>query len=212
MADPDLLAPLTESALSAIAASGHVRSFPARMVLIHEGDVGDSLFIILSGKVKVYATSEDGREVVIDFHGAGEYVGEMSLAGAPRSASVATVEATTCAIVRRETFREFVLAHPEFALNLIEKLIARARLATENVKSLALSDVYGRLRRLLASLALEADGHLVVGERLTQQEIAARIGASRDMVSRLLKDLVAGGYLRIDNRTITIVRKLPAAW
>jgi CRP/FNR family cyclic AMP-dependent transcriptional regulator len=209
-ADP--LAPLEEGTLRAIAASGVVRSFPKNTVLIHEGDVGDSLYIVLSGKVKVYASNEAGKEVVIDFHGPGEYLGEMSLDGAPRSASVITVLPTTCAVVNRAHFREFILAYPDFALHLIERLIGRARLATENMKSLALSDVYGRLVRLLGSLVQDADGRQVVPERLTQQDIADRIGASRDMISRLMKDLVAGGYLAVEDRTITVLRKLPPAW
>jgi len=198
--------------LRAIAASGVVRQFPKNMVLINEGDQGDSLYIVLSGKVKVFASNEAGKEVVIDFHGPGEYVGEMSLDGAPRSASVMTVEPTACAVVSRAHFREFVLTHPDFALHLIEKLIGRVRLATENVKSLALSDVYGRLARLLQALAQERDGRQVITEKLTQQDIAERVGASRDMISRLMKDLVAGGYLAIAERTITILKRLPSAW
>jgi len=212
MSAANLFAPLAPSTLREIAESGVVRSFPKSAVLINEGERGDSLFIVLSGRVKVYATSDAGKEVVIDFHGPGEYVGEMSLDGEARSASVMTVEPTTCAIVKRDQFRDFVLAHPAFALNMIEKLIARMRKTTENVKSLALSDVYGRLVRLLNGLAKTVDGRTVVSERLTQQEIADRVGASRDMISRLLKDLVAGGYLSVHDRIITIEKKLPSAW
>lgn len=204
--------PLADATLAAIAASGVTRAFPKSTVLIHEGDVGDALYIILSGRVKVYASNEEGKEVVIDFHGPGEYVGEMSLDGSPRSASVMTVESTTCAIVNRAQFHDFLLAHPDFAWHLIEKLIHRVRVATENVKSLALSDVYGRLVRLLNTLAQPSDGQWVVPEKLTQQEIAARVGASRDMIGKLMKDLVAGGYLSVEDRTITIHRKLPLGW
>lgn len=208
----DPLAPLAEATLREIAAAGVVRSYPRNAVLINEGDQGDTLFIVITGKVKVYASNAAGKEVVIDFHGPGEYVGEMSLDGSPRSASVVTTEPSTCAVVGRAQFREFILAHPDFALHLIEKLIHRARLATDNMKALALSDVYGRLVRLLHSLAIEDDGRLVVPEKLTQQDIAERVGSSRDMISRLMKDLVAGGYLAVEDRTITILRKLPPAW
>ena len=208
----DPYAPLEDATLREVAAAGVVRSYPKNAVLINEGDVGDALYIVLSGRLKVYASSESGKEVVIDFHGPGEYVGEMSLAGAPRSASVVTVEPTTCAIVGRAHFREFVLAHPDFALHLIEKLIHRVRHTTESVKSLALSDVYGRLVQLLNALACNVDGKLVVPERLTQQDIAERVGASRDMISRLLKDLVGGGYLKIEDRVITILKKPPPGW
>lgn len=204
--------PLREDALRAIAASGVVRQFPKQTVLIHEGDVGDSLYIILAGRVKVYASNAAGREVVINFHGAGEYVGEMSLDGAPRSASVITVEPTTCAIVNRAQFRDFLAANPDFAQHLIHTLIHRARSATENVKSLALSDVYGRLVRLLNALAVQHDGRLAVLEKLTQQDIADRVGASRDMIGKLMKDLVGGGYLLVEDRQITILKKLPPGW
>ena len=209
-ADP--LSPIRQETLREIAATGVVRQFPKQTVLIHDGDTGDTLYIILAGRVKVYASNAAGREVVIDFHGPGECLGEMSLDGSPRSASVITVEPTTCAIVSRAHFREFILVHPDFAMYLIEKLIHRVRVTTDNVKSLALSDVYGRLARLLNALATEIDGKLAVREKLTQQDIADRVGASRDMIGKLMKDLVAGGYLAVEDRTITILRKLPTGW
>ena len=204
--------PLPPDGLRALAATAVVRRFPRNAVLINEGEQGDSLFIVLSGRLKVYAGNEAGKEIVIDFHGPGECVGELSLDGAPRSASVKTVEPTSCAVVNRAQFREFIREHPDFALYLISKLIQRARLATENMKSLALSDVYGRLVRLLQSLAQECDGRQIIPEKLTQQEIAERVGASRDMISRLMKDLVAGGYLAVEGRGIVILKRLPPAW
>ena len=204
--------PLQSDTLDAISASGVIRTFPRNSILINEGDVGDSLFIIVSGRVKVFASNEQGREFIIDFHGPGEYVGEMSLDGERRSASVVTVEPTTCAVVNRAQFREFILAHPDFALHLIERLIHRVRVTTSNLKSLALSDVYGRLVRLLNALALATDGKHVVPEKLTQQDIADRVGASRDMIGKLMKDLIAGGYLAVEDRTISILKKLPTGW
>ena len=204
--------PLREETLRAIAASGVVRPFPKQTILIHEGDVGDSLYIVLSGRVKVYASNAAGREVVLAFYGPGEYVGEMSLDGSPRSASVMTVEPTTCAIVNRAQLRDFLAENPDFAKHLIDKLIMRVRTSTESIKSLALSDVYGRFVRLLNALAVESNGKLAVRERLTQQDIADRVGASRDMIGKLMKDLVAGGYLAIEDRMISIVKKLPPGW
>ena len=210
---PDPFAPLHPETLRAIAASGVIRTFPKNTVLINEGDVGDALYVVLSGRVKVFASNEAGREFVIDFHGPGEYVGEMSLDGSPRSASVITVEPTTCAVVNRAHFRDFILAHPDFAMHLIERLIQRLRVTSGNLKSLALSDVYGRMARLLNALAQPTgDGKMVVPEKLTQQDIADRVGASRDMIGKLMKDLTAGGYLAVEDRTITILRKLPTGW
>ena len=209
----DPFSPLEEATLRAIAETGIVRTFPKNTVLIHEGDSGDALYIVLSGRVKVYASNAQGREFAIAFHGPGEYVGEMTLDGGVRSASVVTIDPTVCAVVHREQFREFVLKNPDFALHLIEKLINRVRATTEDVKSLALTDVYGRLVRLLNTLAVaNADGTATVPEKLTQQAIAERVGASRDMIGKLFKDLVAGGYLAIEDRTITVLRKLPTGW
>jgi len=208
----DQLTPLQPETLRAIASTGVIRTFPKNTVLINEGDVGDGLYVILSGRVKVYASNEAGREFVIDFHGPGEYVGEMTLDGAPRSASVITVEPTTTAVVNRAHFRDFILAHPDFALHLIERLIHRVRVTTGNLKSLALSDVYGRMARLLNALAQPVDGRMVVPEKLTQQDIADRVGASRDMIGKLMKDLTGGGYITVEDRTITLLRKLPTGW
>jgi CRP/FNR family cyclic AMP-dependent transcriptional regulator len=208
----DPFAPLQDETLRSIATSGVVRTFPRNTVLINEGDVGDALYVILSGRVKVFSSNEAGREFVIDFHGPGEYIGEMTLDGAPRSASVMTVEPTTCAVVNRAQFRDFILVHPDFAMHLIDRLIHRLRVTTGNLKSLALSDVYGRLVRLLNTLAQDVDGRQVVPEKLTQQDIADRVGASRDMIGKLMKDLVAGGYLAVEERTIVILKKLPTGW
>jgi len=199
--------------LREIARQGGVRAYPANAVLINEGDTSDSLFIVLSGRVKVYSNNADGKEIVITTHGPGEYVGELALDGGVRSASVMTLEPTTCSVVSGANLREFVAAHPAFASHLIMKLIRSVREATESVKSLALEDVYERAIRLLNELSDPIEGgQRRVRERLTQQDIADRIGASREMVSRIFKDLTAGGYLDLSSGRIVIVRKPPAAW
>jgi CRP/FNR family cyclic AMP-dependent transcriptional regulator len=195
-----------------LASRGQVRTFPKNAVIINEGDRGDTLFVILSGRVKVYVSDDDGREMILDMHGAGDYVGEMSLDGRPRSASVMTLDPTTCSVLARDELREAIGRNPDIAMAIIEKLIERARIATDNVKNLALMDVYGRVARLLLSLAREENGKLVVPDRMTQQDIADRVGASRDMISRIFKDLTVGGYVTVENRQITINRKPPARW
>lgn len=196
-----------------LAQRGQIRSLARNTVFINEGDQGDSLFVILSGRVKVFVADADGREMVLDIHGPGDYVGEMALDGRPRAASVITMEPTVCSVLTRDALREAIAGNPDFAMNLICTLIERARIATENVRNLALMDVYGRVARLLLSLAVEQpDGKMVVPERLTQQDIADRVGASRDMVSRIFKDLTAGGYVTVVDRQITINRKPPARW
>lgn len=207
-----LLNAIGDPMIRELASRGQTRTFPKNAVIINEGDRGDTLFVILSGKVKVYVSDDDGREMILDMHDAGEYVGEMSLDGRPRSASVMTLEPTTCSVLSRDELRAAIARNPDIAMTIIEKLIERARIATDNVKNLALMDVYGRVARLLLSLAKEENGKLVVPDRMTQQDIADRVGASRDMISRIFKDLTVGGYVTVENRQITINRKPPARW
>lgn len=204
--------PLQDSLLQAIADRGGVRHYPANAVLVTEDDQSDSLFIILRGRVKAYGAGADGREVVYSTQGVGEYFGEMTLDGGPRSASVMTLEATTCAVVPGAEVRDFLAHHPDFALHLVKKLIRLARASTDQVKSLALDDVYGRIARLLRTLAREEDGVLVVPDKLTQQDIAERVGSSREMVSRIFKPLTEGGYVEVRGGRIALLKKLPARW
>jgi len=206
-------APVLDSALlSEIAARGGVRRYPANAVLINEGDEADSLYIILSGRVKVFATSEAGKQVILNQHGPGEYVGELALDGGLRSASVMTLEPTTCAVVNGANWREFVAAHPAFAQHLILNLIQRVRRLTGSVKSLALDDVYTRIIALLFSLSVPEGERRIVPDKLTQQDIAEHVGASREMVSRVFKELVAGGYVAVQAGRIVVLKTPPAAW
>lgn len=211
-ADADLLAALP-APLRDLAAQGTIRRYRANTTLIEEQDRGDTLFIVLSGSLRIYCADPNGREITLAIYGPGEYVGEMSLDGGPRSASVAAEEASVCAVVTGLTLRQHLAANPEFTLELIRRLIRRTRLATESARSLALLDAYGRLARLLDSLAVaRADGTRVVVQRLTHREISQRIGCSRELVSRLLKDLQQGGYLVVEAQRYTLLRKLPAKW
>jgi CRP/FNR family cyclic AMP-dependent transcriptional regulator len=206
---------LDDALLRKIAERGGVRTYPPNSIIINEGEKSDTFFIILSGRVKVFGSDAAGNQVVYATHGTGEYVGEMTLDGGTRTASVVTLEKTTCAVVAGGELRDFIAQHPDFALNLIRKLIRRARDATEGVKNLALLDVYGRICVLLMSLAEQDEsrgGALQIRERLTQQDVADRVGSSREMVSRIFKDLVAGGYLAIESGKLTLLRKLPAHW
>lgn len=203
---------LTAEELRAISAHAQTRAFPRNAVVLNEGDRTDSLYIILEGRVKAFVADPDGKEVMLSTQGAGEYFGEMVLDEGPRSASIMTLEPSRFLIVPKTDFKQFLLQNPAFAVRVIEKLIHRVRALTENVRSLALMDVYGRVARLLLELAVERDGRLIISERLTQKDIASRIGASREMVSLILKDLTVGGYIRNEGHTIVIVRTPPPRW
>lgn len=183
-------------------------------IVIHEGDEALSLYLIVSGAVKVFLSDDNGKQIVVNTQHEGEYFGELALLDdAPRSASVMTTEASTFLVLNKHDFDHILREHPTMALPIMRQLASRVRLLSENVKSLALLDVYGRLARTLLMLAEPGDdGRLAVREKLTQQELANRIGASREMVARILKDLATGGYISIEKRRITINEKLPAAY
>lgn len=203
---------LPQSLLDAIAPHGQTRSFPAQAILINEGDATDSLYIVLSGRVKVYASSDDGRELVLTEYGPGSYFGELSLDGERRSASIKAIEACSCRVVQGSELRAFLSAHPDFALHLTRKLIRMVRRLTEQLRSIALQDVYGRVVRVLTELSEPVGTERVLRHKLTQQDIADRIGSSREMVNRIMKELAAGGYVVQRNGRLVILRKLPLAW
>jgi CRP/FNR family cyclic AMP-dependent transcriptional regulator len=204
---------LTPALLEAIHQRGNVRSYPANAILINEGDTHESLYIVLNGRVKAYAAGEKGREVVLHELGPGEYFGELSLDGEPRSVSVKTLEPTTCCVVQGAELRDFLGHHPDFALHLTHKLIGMVRRLTEQVKSLALQDVYGRVVRVLMELSEPEGDHRVIRTRLTQQDIADRVGSSREMVNRIMKELTVGGYVVVrEDKQLALLKKLPAAW
>ncbi|WP_395701100.1 Crp/Fnr family transcriptional regulator [Aquabacterium sp.] len=199
--------------LRELVSRGQIRRYRKGTLLIQEGDLGDTLFIILSGRLRAFSAGERDREITYGVYGRGEYLGEMSLDGGPRSASVITMEASTCAVVTRRTLENFIAEHPQFAFELLAKVIRRARQATLGARQLALNDVYGRLKLLLDRLAVEApEGQRIVPERLTHKDIANRIGASREMVSRQLKDLENGQFIDLVDGLIRLRKPLPARW
>ncbi len=203
---------LPKALLDAIAQRGDIRSFPAHAILINEGDTSDSLYIVLAGRLKVYVSSDDGRDMVLAEYGPGEYLGELSLDHDKRSASVQALEPCTCCVVQGAQLREFLVEHPDFALHLAHKLIRMVRRLTEQVKSLALQDVYHRVVRVLTELSDPVGDERVLRRKLTQQDIADRVGSSREMVNRVLKDLTAGGYVSLREGRHVIHGKLPHAW
>ena len=200
--------------VKALAAMGQQRRYAARTLLIQEGDLGDNIFVVLRGRVRVFSSDNKGKEITLGIYGANEYVGEMALDGGARSASVEALEATTCSVVTRAQLRSHIAANPDFAFEMMGRLIRRARLATESARSLALIDVYGRLTRLLNELAgpPRADGSRSIQERFTHQELAGRVVCSREMISRLLKDLEQGRYIQTQDRRILLLKNLPARW
>jgi CRP/FNR family cyclic AMP-dependent transcriptional regulator len=207
-----LFSGLPAKELAEIEQHGTVKSYKKNTIVINQDDETYSLYVILSGSVKVFISGEDGREAVLNHQSAGDYFGDLALIDRqPRVASVMTTEPSTLMIISREDFLRCLSKNPEIAINLIKPMTSRMRMLARNVSSLALLDVYGRVARTLLDEAREVDGRLLT-EKLTQQEIADMVGASRAMVSRILKDLKTGGYISIEKKRITILQKLPARW
>jgi len=203
---------LPEAELRALSERTVTRSYPKQAIIVSEGDESDSLYMILSGRVKIYLSDETGKELILAIKGAGQYFGEMVLDEQPRSASVMTLEPAQFAILSRADFRAFLLTHAAVALQLVQNLIRVARGLNQNVRSLAMLDVYGRVARILLELAVQQNGKLIIPERLTQKDIAARVGASREMINRILRDLTTGGYVSVEDGRITINKAPPARW
>lgn len=200
--------------VQALAAIGAVRRYRAKALLIQQGDRGDTIFILQTGQLRVFLADTEGKEVTLALYGPGEYVGEMSLDGGPRSANVEATEASVCAAITREQLLHYIGQHPDFALEMMAKLIRRARLATESAGHLALIDVYGRLRLLLESWTGPplADDSRPLMRKTTHLQLAQHLACSREMVSRLLKDLENGGFIRQTRGQVVLLRALPQKW
>jgi CRP/FNR family cyclic AMP-dependent transcriptional regulator len=203
---------LNKSELEEISRHGVPREFRARTVLLSEGDRSDAIYIILEGRVRVFVSDGEGREALLSIMGPGEYFGELALDEGPRSASVMTLEACRMLVIPASDLADFVKRNPAFAMHFIRRLISKIRELTESVRSLALMDAYGRVARLLLEQSVSEGGVRFIPERMTQAEIASRVGCSREMVSRIFKDLVQGGYVTLETDRIVVNRKPPARW
>ena len=210
--DPIHTVPMSD-ALRALAGRGTPRKLRKGVQIITEGDRGDTLYIVLAGRLRAYSAAPDGREVTYGEYGPGEYVGELGLDGGLRSANVETLAPSLCVIVTRPTLEAYLSENPAFAIELLSKVIWLARVATQNLQQMALLRVYGRLRVLLERHALpQADGTRLWGPAASHATIAGQLGCTRPMISRLMKDLERGGYIQVGRRRVLLLRGLPAKW
>jgi CRP/FNR family transcriptional regulator, cyclic AMP receptor protein len=190
------------------------KTVPKGTVVMTEGTIGDSLFAIAKGRVKVFIGDEDGREIILKFLGPGDFFGEMSMIDSqPRSASVSTLETSVFKVLSQTAFEECLARAPRIGTIVMQALAKRLREADRKISTLALMDVYGRVANTLLELAIDVNGKKVVGEKLSQQDIANMVGASREMVNRILKDLSERGYITVESKLITIHdEKLPPSF
>jgi CRP/FNR family transcriptional regulator, cyclic AMP receptor protein len=181
------------------------RSAARSTTIMASGDATDSLYIVLSGRLKVMMSDEDGKEVILSILGPGEFFGEMGLIDdEPRSATVITIEPCELLAINKRDFKKCLAENFEMAMSVMRGLVRRLREADRKIGSLALLDVYGRVARLLLDMSENVNGEKMVTKRLPKQDIAKMIGASREMVSRVMKDLQTGGYIEMRGSTIVL--------
>ena len=181
------------------------RSAPRGTTVMAAGDPVDSLYIVISGRLKVMMSDAEGKEVILTILGPGEFFGEMGLIDdEPRSASVVAIEACELLYIAKRDFKKCLSDHFEMNMAVMRSLVRRLREADRKIGSLALLDVYGRVARLLLDMAENVDGEKIVTKRLPKQDIAKMIGASREMVSRVMKDLQMGGYIEVRGSNIVL--------
>ena len=185
------------------------RTVPRGAMLMAEGDSTDSLYMIISGRLKVMMGDADGKEVILALLGPGEIVGEMGLIDdSPRSATVIAIEPSELLSLSKREFHRCLAENFDMAMGVMKGLVRRLREADRKIGSLALLDVYGRVAHLLIDMAENVNGQKVVTKRLPKQDIAKMIGASREMVSRVMKDLQLGGFIEVHGSKIMLRDKI----
>jgi len=198
-----LFAVLQENQLAVLTSVVSRRSFPRSTTIIAAGDETDSLYLVIAGRLKVMMSDDEGREVILTMLGPNEYFGEMGLIDdSTRSASVISLEPCELLVLSKRDFRKCLLENVEMAMTVMRGLVKRLREADRKIGSLALMDVYGRVARLLLEMSERIDGQQVVTKKVAKQDIAKMIGASREMVSRVMKDLQVGGYIDVRGNAI----------
>ncbi|MFT3804186.1 MAG: Crp/Fnr family transcriptional regulator [Burkholderiaceae bacterium] len=191
-----LFSSLSEGQLDQLAAGSVRKNYPRGRTIVSEGEPSQSLYILLSGRAKVQRSDSEGKEVILAVIGPGEFFGEMSLIDdAPRSASVITIESSDFMAINKDSFKAMLIQSPDIGMQIMKGLVRRLREADKKIETLALLDVYGRVARVLLDFSENVGGERVVKGRLPRQEIAKMIGASREMVSRVMKGLEIDGYI-----------------
>ena len=201
--------------LQVLADLGQQRSFRKAAIIVNEGETGDALYIVIQGRVRVFSADTSGKEITLGTILAGDFFGEMSLDGGSRSATVEALEPCLCAVVPNTHVLAYIRDNSEFAISLLQTTITRARSATQAARDMALLDVCERLAQTLNHLAkvtAEDNTPKTIDPLITHSELASHVGASREMVSKLMKDLERGGYVQVNTRQITLLKKLPAKW
>ena len=202
-------ATLSNTELESVAKCFTVRTYPRDAVIATEGERLEFFYFILSGNVQAFWRDDEGHQLKLGIDEPGMHFPDQALYGEPTLVSHVAVTDLRLAVIRRDELMQLLERYPRVGLAMLRSIVARFRRMIARAKMLTMEDVYGRVVRLL--LASAPDGRQV-RERLTHAEIGHRIGATREMVGRVLRDLVRGGYIAADDGRITILRKLPSRW
>lgn len=199
---------LSDRELEALADGLEKRTFGKGMIIFHKDSPGDTMYIIESGKVRIFILSESGQEISVNIYGPGDTFGELALLdGLPRSAGAVAVERTVTLTLHRDDFLPHLETYPRMAQSIIEVLSTRLRYTTTYAESLAFLDVYGRVAAKLLELAerygVQKEG-IEIELRLTQSELASWVGATRESVNKVLGTFRGQGLIEIEGKKITI--------
>ncbi len=201
-----LFSGLTSGQLSMLAKCMMPQRYPRGADVLREGRLTDALYIMRSGRAKVFESRPDGREVILSIMEPGDFFGEMALLDdLPRSAGVETLEACELMRISKADFTRCLADSFELTTRIMLALVARLRRADRQIESLALMDVYGRVARVLLDLAKPVDGRHTIERAPSRADIARMVGASREMVSRVLKQLKVSGHIQVDKRRIILL-------
>ena len=210
----ELFKHLSDHEVELIEKQATLKKFRKNTIIISANDTTNSVYIVESGKVRVYKDSIDGRQITLNTLGPGMVFGELAaLSDAPRVATVETLEDTKTRVLTKESFIDVLKSNPELSLTIARKFAQMVHVMSNHVADIALLDVYGRLTNFLERSAVDKNGQRVI-EGFTHQELANNIGASREMVSRILSGLKKGNYISnpTEGRSIILENKLPAGW
>lgn len=200
---------LPDDRLASVARCAMMRRIPRGQAVVHAGDRTDFIYFVLTGSLKVTVSDEDGREVILSILGQGEIFGEMGMFGEqPRSATVLAVVPSDLVQISKQDFRRIMEENFDIAWRIMTNLAERLRNADRKIESLALMDVYGRVARLLLDMSEDVAGEVIVTRKISKQDIAKMIGASREMVSRVMKDLGLQGLIEETDRGIILRDRL----
>lgn len=204
---------LDDQTLEKMLSHARTLTFKKNTILMSEGETGECMYLIQSGSVKIYVSDDNGNELILFVEGPGSYIGEISLLDdAPRTASAVTLEKTQVLAVSKGAFIDCIKLNPDIAFHIIRALTKRLRRATDGISGLALKNVYQRLALKLIDLADDVDGASVLPRKYSHQELANMIGASREMVSKILAELSKGEYIEVRDQRLHILKNLPHDW